>query len=74
MIPHLNYGMLLGAVAFIGLGLHQFHLRKHVDELERVGKLTSEAAARIRKKPMRRTGWICVAAGMCFLLLSFLHS
>jgi hypothetical protein len=66
--------MLLGAVAFIGLGIHQFHLRKHVDELERAGKVTAEAAARIRRKPMRRAGWICVAAGICFLFLSFLNS
>jgi hypothetical protein len=49
-------------------------LRKHVDELERAGKVTAEAAARIRRKPMRRAGWICVAAGICFLFLSFLNS
>jgi hypothetical protein len=66
-------GLLLGAAAFLYLGFHQFHLSKNVDELERRGKLHPDAAARVRKKPMRKIGWRLIAAGCFFVILAFVH-
>jgi hypothetical protein len=60
---------LVGAIAFICMGCHQFYLRKNVDRLERQGKVTPEAAVRIRKKPMALIGCILVLAGLGFLAL-----
>ena len=64
---------LVGAALFLYTGYHQFYLRRNVDQLERSGRLTTEAAARVRKKPMRLIGWICVIAGAGFLLLGFVR-
>jgi hypothetical protein len=63
---------LLGTAAFFYIGWHQFYLRRNVDRLERAGKLSSEAAARIRKKPMRLIGCLCLSAGLAFLALAFM--
>ena len=64
---------LLGAALFLYTGYHQFFLLRNVDQLERSGKLTAEAAARVRKKPMRLIGGICLLAGAAFLLLGFVR-
>jgi predicted anti-sigma-YlaC factor YlaD len=45
-------------------------LAKHVDRLEREGKIPADVAARIRKKPMRLIGWGGVCVGIAFLLQS----
>jgi hypothetical protein len=66
--------LLLGATAFVYLGFHQFYLEKNVEELERKGKLSSEVAARIRNKPMRRTGWMSIAAGIAFAVLAVMQA
>lgn len=64
---------LVGAALFLYTGCHQFYLRQNVDQLERSGRLSSEAAARVRKKPMRAIGWLCLIAGTGFLLLGFVR-
>jgi hypothetical protein len=68
--PHFSF--LLGTAAFFYIGWHQFYLRRNADHLERRGKLSSEAVARIRKKPMRLIGWVCISAGVAFLALAFM--
>ena len=70
--PH--FSLLLGTAAFFYLAYRQFYLRQNVNQLERRGKLTSDAAARIRKKPMRLIGWICITAGVMFGILAFFGS
>jgi len=67
-----HFGLLLGAAVFVYLGYQQFYLRQNVDQLERQGRLTSEAAARIRKKPMRLIGCVCITAAVMFAILAFL--
>ena len=69
-----HFSLLLGSAAFFYLGYQQFYLRKNVDQLQRQGRLTAEGAARIRRKPMRLIGWICIAAGIMFGILAFLGS
>lgn len=64
---------LIGAALFFHTGFHQFYLRRNVDQLERAGKLTSDAAARIRRKPMRLIGCAGLIAGAGFLLLAFVR-
>ncbi len=64
---------LIGAALFFYTGYHQFYLRRNVDQLERSGKLTPEAAIRVRKKPMRLIGWMCFFAGAGFVFLSFVR-
>jgi hypothetical protein len=64
---------LIGAALFFYAGCHQFYLRRNVDQLERAGRLTPEAANRVRKKPMRLIGWMCCVAGGGFVLLGFVR-
>jgi len=64
---------LIGAALFLYTGYHQFYLRRNVDQLERSGRLTAEAATRVRRKPMRAIGWLCLIAGAGFLLLGFVR-
>jgi len=63
----------LGALVFFYVGYKQFHLAKHVDEFERNRRVSAETAARIRRKPMRLIGCLCIFAGLCFLLLAFIR-
>ncbi len=70
----LDFSLVVGAAAFFYLGYQQFHLRQNVDQLEQQGKLTPAAAARIRKKPMRLIGGICMTAGVMFGILAFVGS
>jgi hypothetical protein len=74
MKSHPDFSLLLGTAAFIYFGYKQFYLRQHVDRLERAGELSSDAAIRIRKKPMRLIGWICITAGLLFAILAFFGS
>ncbi len=74
MSGRIDYLHLLATAAFLYLGIHQFKLRRNVDELERTGKLPRDAAARVRKKPMRLIGWTCIAAALGFLVLAFIHA
>lgn len=64
---------LIGAALFFYTGFHQFYLRRNVDQLERAGKLTPDAAARIRRKAMRLIGCAGLIAGAGFLLLAFVR-
>jgi hypothetical protein len=70
----MNYGkIIVGVLAFAVFtyeGFRQMHRAKHVDELEREGKIPADMAARIRKKPMKLIGWGMIAGGVAFLLMS----
>ncbi|HVF72815.1 MAG TPA: hypothetical protein VM940_14530 [Chthoniobacterales bacterium] len=68
-----DYLWLFAAALFFYLGYKQFYVAKHVAELERTGRVTNEAAARIRRKPMRLIGCACIVGGMGFLLLAFVR-
>ena len=68
-----DYIWLLAALLFFYVAYKQFHLAKHVDELERLGRLTAETAARIRRKPMWLIGSMGIFAGLGFLLLAFIR-
>jgi hypothetical protein len=71
MVHHLDIIYVVAAVMCFYLGYRQFYLRKNLDMLEREGKLQSDAAARIRKKPMVLLGWMGIVAGVGFLAKSF---
>ncbi len=73
MTFHFDFLYLIGAALFFYTGYHQFYLRRNVDQLERLRKLTTEAAARVRKKPMRLIGWTCLIAGAGFAFLGFVR-
>jgi hypothetical protein len=64
---------LAAAALFFYTGYHQFYLRQNVDQLERSGRLTPDAAARVRKKPMRLIGCLGFFAGLGFLFLAFVR-
>jgi hypothetical protein len=64
---------LIGAALFFYTGFHQFYLARNVDQLERAGKITHDAAIRIRRKPMRLIGCAGLFAGAGFLLLAFVR-
>jgi hypothetical protein len=68
-----DYIWVVPAVLFFYVAYKQFHLSKHVDELERTGRLTAEAAARIRRKPMWLIGCAGIVAGLGFLVLAFVQ-
>ena len=60
---------LMGPSALIGLGCYQLYLRRYVEELERRGKVATETAIRIRKKPMALIGWALILSGTMLLAL-----
>jgi hypothetical protein len=64
---------LIGAALFFYTGFHQFYLSRNVDQLERTGKITRDAAARIRRKPMRLIGCAGLFAGAGMLLAAFVR-
>ncbi len=64
---------LVAAALFFYTGCHQFYLRRNVDQLERTGRLTPAAAARVRKKPMHLIGCLGLMAGAGFLFLAFVR-
>ena len=68
-----DYIWLVAAVLFFYVGYKQFHLAKHVDALERAGRLTTETAVRVRRKPMWLIGGMSIFAGLGFLLLAFVR-
>jgi len=49
-------------------GCRQMRRAKHVDRLEREGKISPDMAARIRKKPMKLIGWGLILFGAFILL------
>ena len=73
MISRFDFLYFIGAAAFLYLGGLQFYLRRRVDQLECAGKLTPDAASRIRRKRMHLIGAICILAGLSFLALSFVR-
>jgi hypothetical protein len=63
--------LIIGVVAFVVCvyeGWRQMHRAKHVDRLEREGKIAPDRAARIRKKPMKLIGWGLILFGILILL------
>jgi hypothetical protein len=64
---------LLAAALFFYAGYHQFYLGRNVDRLERAGRLTPDTASRVRRKPMRLIGSLCLIAGAAFLLLGLIR-
>ena len=74
IVMHIDYRrVIIGVLAFSVFtyeGFRQMHRAKHVDRLEREGKITADMAARIRRKPMRLIGWGLVCVGIVFLLQS----
>jgi hypothetical protein len=68
-----DYIWVVAAVLFFYVAYKQFHLWKHVDELERAGRVTAETAARIRRKPMWLIGCAGIVAGLGFLVLAFVQ-
>jgi len=65
--PRIIIGLLAFSV-FTYEGFRQMYRAKHVDRLEREGKIPSDIAARIRRKPMRLIGWGLIVGGLLFLL------
>ena len=63
---------LLGFAVFTYEGFRQMYRARHVDRLEREGKIPSDMAARIRKKPMTLIGWASIAGGVAVLVVSIL--
>ena len=62
--------------SFLYLGFHQLYLAKHVDRLEREGKITADSAARVRKKPMKLIGCVLIGSGVaafCMYCSSIWH-
>ncbi len=68
-----DYIWLVAAGLFFYVAHKQFHLSRHVDELERAGRLTAETASRIRRKPMWLIGCAGIVAGLGFLVLAFVQ-
>lgn len=63
--------LIIGVVAFAVLvyeGWRQMYRAKHVDRLEREGKIPPDMAARIRKKPVKLIGWGLILSGTLILL------
>ena len=73
MVMHIEYGkLIIGLLVFTVFtyeGFRQMYRAKHVDRLERDGKIPADMAARICKKPMKLIGWAMVCAGIAFLLI-----
>jgi hypothetical protein len=71
-VMHIDYrSVTIGVLAFSVFtyeGFRQMYRAKHVDKLEREGKIPADVAARIRKKPMKLIGWSCICVGIVFLL------
>jgi hypothetical protein len=71
---HIDYRrVIVGVLAFSVFtyeGFRQMYRAKHVDGLEREGKIPADMAALIRKKPMKLIGWGSVCVGIVFLLQS----
>jgi len=65
--PRIIIGLLAFSV-FTYEGFRQMYRAKHVDRLEREGKIPSDIAARIRRKPMWLIGWGLIVGGLLFLL------
>jgi hypothetical protein len=74
LVMHIDYRRVIIGVLAFGVftyeGFRQMHRAKHVDRLEREGKIPADMAARIRKRPMKLIGWACVFVGVAFLLQS----
>ena len=68
-----DYIWAVAAALFFYLAYKQFHLARHVNDLERAGRLTAETAARIRRKPMWLIGCAGIVAGLGFLVLAFVR-
>ena len=56
---------LLGFVVFTSEGCRQLYRARHVDRLEREGKMPPDSAARVRKRPW--WGWGLIVVGIAFL-------
>ena len=69
-IANLILGVVIFAV-FTFEGCRQIYRARHVDRLEQEGKIPSDMAARIRKKPMTLIGSGLILAGVFFLLKEF---
>jgi len=65
--PRIIIGLLAFSV-FTYEGFRQMYRAKHVDRLEREGKIPSDIAARIPRKPMRLIGRGLIVGGLLFLL------
>jgi hypothetical protein len=61
---------LLGLFVFAGEGCRQLYRSRHVDRLERAGKMLPDSAARVRKRPW--WGWALVGGGIAFFLVRLL--
>lgn len=72
MVSHISIGRfvigLAALVVFVYEGIRQMWRAKHVDRLEKDGKIPSDMAARIRKKPMRLIGWSMIIFGIILFL------
>ncbi len=71
MVFRFNLIYLVAAALFFHLAYRQFYLHRNVDQLERDGKLTPDAAARIRRKPMKLIGWMGIIGGIGLLAKAF---
>ena len=73
---HIDYRKVIVGLLAFGVftyeGFRQMYRAKHVDRLEREGKIPADVAARIRKKPMKLIGWSMVSVGVAFLLVDLL--
>ena len=68
-----DYIWLLAALLFFYVGYKQFYLARNVDAFQRAGRLTTETAERIRRKPMRLIGSMAIIGGLAFVLLAFVR-
>jgi hypothetical protein len=64
---------LLGPSALIGLGCYQLYLRRNVEKLESQGKVTPQAAIRLRKRPTLVAGNGLILSGTILLVLEVFH-
>jgi hypothetical protein len=73
-IPIANW--IIGLAAFLVSvfeGCRQMYRAKHVDQLEREGKIPPDMAARIRRKPMKLIGSGLILFGTIILLKELLR-
>jgi hypothetical protein len=68
MVSHISIGRFVigfaALVVFVYEGIRQMYRAKHVDRLEKEGKIASDMAARIRKKPMWLIDWSMIIFGI----------
>jgi hypothetical protein len=68
----LNWIFLLAAALCAYEGFRQLYRCKNVDRLEQEGKIPSDAAARMRKKPMWHH-WLLFVGALGFLAKAFFN-